>query len=368
MFYFRGFYQNFKCGIIMGIGVLMAGTACTSSKGPDGANDRSKVRDQARIVNLAIWSNYISPELLAEFEKKTGIAVRVSNYSSNEELLAKLQAGASGYDIVVPSDYMVFAMTKLGLLRELDFSLIPNSAGVSQKLLKKAYDPQNKYSIPYDWGTTGVAVNRTLYSGELKSWKDLFEKDDLSGKLSLLDDAREVIGAALRSVGYSLNSKNPEELNQAKEVLLKARKRVKAFTSEPLMPLVSGEIAVAQIFTSDALQARKARNGQIDYLIPDEGGTLWIDNLVIPKTAGHPAEAHALINFLLEPSVNAALVRTVWVSPAVESSISLLPKEIQENKMLFPPDSILAKCEMVEDIGEALVLWDRIWTEVKASH
>jgi spermidine/putrescine transport system substrate-binding protein len=163
-----------------------------------------------------------------------------------------------------------------------------------------------------------------------------------------------------------MNSRNPQELKKAKEVLKKARQRVKAFTSEPMMPLIHGEVAVAHLFASDALQARKATNGKIDYVIPAEGGTFWIDSLVIPASAVHVEEAHALINFLLEGSSNVTTVKKVWVAPATKDAFAMLPKEMQENPMLFPPLSVMAKTEMIEDLGDFLTAWDRAWTEIKA--
>jgi spermidine/putrescine transport system substrate-binding protein len=321
---------------------------------------------EPKVVNLAIWSNYVSPDTLGQFEKKTGIKVQMSNYSSNEELLAKLQAGASGYDVAVPSDYMVFAMSHLGLLQKLDYKQIPNSSEVSGKFLKKTFDPSNEFSIPYDWGTTGIAVNRSLYKGQIKGWKDLFNNPDLAGKMTLLDDVRETLGAALKSLGYSLNTKNPAELAKAEELLFKVRPRVKAFTSEPMMPLVNGETAVAHAYMSDALQARKQTGGKIEYIIPEEGATLWIDNLVIPKGAAHVEEAHDLINFLLEPHSNAATVMAVFVAPTEKDTVALLPPDMQKDPALFPQGAALDHLEMLEDLGGALAQWDRIWTEVKA--
>ena len=347
-------------------GLVLSFIACTPKQSGSGAQ-QATTGVSARVVNLAIWSNYISPEQLADFKAKTGIRVQVSNYSSNEELLAKLQAGASGYDVVVPSDYMVFAMSKLALLRELDYSQLPNAKSLDSKFLKKSFDPENKYSVPYDWGTTGIAVNRTLYPGVIKSWKDLFEKEDLAGKFSLLDDAREVLGAALRVFGYSVNSKDPEHWEKAKQLLMKARRRVKSFTSEPLMSLVNGEVAVAQIFMSDALQARKLTDGKVEYLVPEEGGTLWIDNLVVPASAKNIKEAHEFMNFLLEARTNAATVTSIFVGPANKGTFALLPKEFQNNSILFPPPSVLSKSEMMEDLGDFLPKVDRVWTEVKAN-
>lgn len=339
--------------------------SCTP-KNKNSGSTQEKSQTQPKVVNLAIWSNYITPEQLAAFENKTGIKVQISNYSSNEELLAKIQAGASGYDLALPSDYMVYVMTELKLLQTLNLNQIPNVKSISKRWLHQAFDPNNTYSVPYDWGTTGIAVNRSLYSGTVRGWKDLFEREDLASKFSLLDDAREVIGAALKALGFSLNSKNPEELNKAKHLLIKARSRVKAFTSEPLMPLVNGETAIAHIFGSDALQARRTTGGKIDYILPEEGGTLWLDNLVIPVGAQHIPEAYDLINFLLDPSTGVSSTTRLFLAPTSEVTFQLLPKEFQKNQMLFPPSSSLSKCELFKDLGESLALWDRIWTEVKA--
>jgi spermidine/putrescine transport system substrate-binding protein len=346
--------QKFACLAIL----LISISACTKK-----ADEKVST---SKVVNLAIWSNYIKPETLAIFEKRSGMKVQVSNYSSNEELLAKLQAGASGYDVVVPSDYMVFAMSKLGLLRELDMAQIPNFKSIDPKFLKKQFDPTNKYSVPYDWGTTGIAINRSLYKGKITGWKDLFGNADLAGKVTLLDDVRETVGAALKSLGFSLNTKNPDELKKAKDLLFKIRPRVKAFTSEPMMPLVNGETAVAHAYMSDALQARRQTGGKIEYIIPEEGATLWIDNLVIPTGAQNVKEAQALINFLLEPEIAVQTTLAVLVAPTNKDAYTLLPQDMQNNPVLFPRGPVVQKLEMLEDLGDALAQWDRIWTEVKA--
>jgi spermidine/putrescine transport system substrate-binding protein len=332
-----------------------------------GCTPKQNAANSQRVVNLAIWSAYTSPEKIQEFEKKTGIKVQISNYSSNEELLAKLQAGASGYDVAVPSDYMVYAMIKLGLLRQVSLSEFPNAKRLNPKFMKMAFDPENKFSVPYDWGTTGIAVNKALYSGQIKGWKDLFNREDLAGKFSVLDDAREVIGAALKSMGYSMNSRNPAELEKAKELLLRIRSRIKSFTSEPLMPLLNGETAVAHAFMSDALQARRGTKGKVTYILPEEGGTLWIDSLVIPAGAQHVNEAHELINFFLEGASNAATVKLVLAAPANLDAFALLPKELQDDPLLFPAEQALERFEIVQDMGDFLPVWDRIWTEIKAS-
>lgn len=339
--------------------------ACTAKNSPN--SDPIKSAAPTRVVRLAVWSNYLTPEILNEFEKKSGVRVEVSNYSSNEELLAKLQAGASGYDVVVPSDYMVLVMSKMGLIRKLDLSKIPNAKALDPRYLKKSFDPTNEYSLPYDVGTSGIAIHRDLFSGTIRSWKDLFFKPELAGKFSLLDDSHEVIGAALKSMGYSMNSRDPEQLKKAKELLVKVRPQVKAFTSETFNLLVNREVAVAHAFVMDALQARKVTGGKIEYILPEEGSTFYIDNLAIPSTVAHPEEAHALINFLLDAKVEMSLASRLFLAPSNLQAFSLLPPSFRvENAVLFPQGKEERRLEMLEDLGEATQLYDRIWTDVKA--
>lgn len=320
-----------------------------------------------RVVNLATWSQYVSEDLIKSFETQTGIKVQVSNYSSNEELLAKLQAGASGYDVAVPSDYMVFAMAKLGLLEELDHSKLTHLAEIDGKFKGRKFDPTNKYSVPYDWGTTGIAINTEKYKGKVTGWKDVFNQPALKGKFTLLDDARETIGAALKAQGLSLNTKDPADIAKAQALLIKTRSQVSAFTSEPMMALLNGETAVAHVYMSDGLQSRRKTNGKIQYVIPQEGATLWIDNLVIPKGAAHVENALALVNFLLDAHSGANTTQNILVAPVNTRTMALLPSELKADPFLFPSPSVLAKCEMMEDLGDAIKLYDQAWTEIKAA-
>lgn len=348
--------------------ILLVISAFACTKSPTHLENASAPVSAERVVHLASWSNYIMPAIVADFEKTTGIKLKISNYASNEELLAKLQAGASGYDVIVPSDYMVFAMSKQNLLKKLDPAKVKTLAEFEKRVLGREYDPGNKFSLPYAWGTTGIAVNTSLYKGEIKGWKHFFNNTDLAGKMTLLDDSREVIAAALKSLGFSLNSTNPEELAKAKEVLFKVRPRVKAFDAEPKTPLIEGESAVAHCYMSEGLQAQQKTGGKVKYIVPVEGATLWIDNLAIPSTAQHVEEAYALMNYLTSVKAESSLTQGILVSPANAGVFALLPKEFQENSQLFPSEAMLARHEMMKDLGEGLPLWDRIWTEVKAHH
>lgn len=221
-------------------------------------------------MNLFIWAEYTSKPMLEEFTKKTGIKVNESNYASNEELLAKLQTGATGFDLAVPSDYMVSVMAKLALVQELDKSQIPNAADLDPKFLGKTYDPQNKVSLPYGWAITGFAVNRSLYDGPAASWADLLQNEKVKGRVSLLDDVREALATTLKLQGSSLNTQNPEELARAKAALAAAKKKnIKTFNSTPADILTAGEVLIAQMYSTEALVA--ARDSEQDWSRDPEG-------------------------------------------------------------------------------------------------
>lgn len=320
-----------------------------------------------KVVHLYIWANYTSPAMLSEFTARTGIKVVESNYASNEELLAKLQAGATGYDIAVPSDYMVSVMGKLGLLETLDKGKVPNVKSLDPAFTGKGYDPDNAISLPYAWTTTGIAINKAAYPDPVTSWADLLDNPKAAGRISMLDDVREAMAAALKLNGFSLNSTKPEELQKAKETLLAAKKSIKTFNSSPIDAIVSGEVALAHMYGQEAIQASRESGGKVEFVIPKEGGTLAIDNLVLLKSAPHKEEAYQLMSFLLELKSNVDFVKRVSGGPVLKDTKGLLPVELQSHPGLFPPADVLSKCEMMQDLGDVTAQYDRIWSEIKVS-
>jgi spermidine/putrescine-binding protein len=343
-------------------------SGCTKfSKPKESPSEAKEQTTNSKTLNLYIWSEYTSPSVLEAFTKKTGIKVNESNYASNEEMLAKIQSGAAGYDIVVPSDYMVSVMAKLDLLAEIDKTMIPNIKNLDGKFLGKPFDPENKYSLPYAWGTTGIAVNKALYLEPVTSWESLFVENKAKGRIAMLDDVREVLGAALKFGGKSLNSKSEADLTTAKDTLMKAKKHVKAFNSTPAEMLTSGEVFMAQMYSSEALVAARDSGRPIEFVVPKEGSTLAIDSIAVLKSAKHKAEAWAFINFIFEMSSNADLVTRLLTGPVVSGIQEQLPADLKSNKCLFPSASELTTFEMMEDLGDATLLYDRIWSEFKSS-
>lgn len=344
---------------------VFALSACTPKSSDSEA--KSAASASKRVVNLAIWGNYLTPSQIESFTKKTGIELRTSNYSSNEELLAKIQAGAGGFDVAVPSDYMVEIMIKMGLVEPLDKALLTNFKEISPDFLAQSFDVENKFSVPYSWTTTGIAVQRDLFKGDIKGWKDLFTNKELEGKVSFLDDARETLGAALKKDGESYNTTDKAKIEKAKTELLSIRKRIKMFRSDLVEALENKEVAAAHSFSIDALIARKKTGGKVDFVTPVEGTTMAIDNLVILKGAKNIKEAHELINFMLTPEVNAEFVQNIFAGPILTKTKSLLPKDLQENPTLYPKKEAFQKMERLKDLGEATTHFDEAWTEIKSN-
>jgi spermidine/putrescine transport system substrate-binding protein len=354
--------------VVLAAAILVALTGCTKSTPQDGspAGTAAKAAGPEKVVNLAIWGTYLPDHFEEMLLKDTGLTVKISHYASNEELLAKVQAGAAGIDVAIPSDYMVNVLAKLQLIQPLDKSLIPNMSGIDPQFMKQSYDPENKYSLPYAWSTAGIAINRDLYKAEINSWKDVFSRKDLAGKISLLDDVREVTGAALKANGFSVNSTNPAELAKAEATLKEFRPRLKMFRSETEDLLVNKEVAIAHVYSVDGMRAnRRAGGNHIEYKILDEGGTKAIDNAVILKSAKNVAEAHTLINYFYRPEINIAFVEAIMAGPVLIGTKAKLPKALAENRALFPSTAVMNKLESIHDVGESTRLYDRLWTELK---
>ena len=319
----------------------------------------------SRTLNLFIWSNYISPETLAKFEARLDVKVNVDLYDSNEALLAKLQAGNAGYDVVCPSDYSVQVLLAQGLLRPLDRSLLPHMVNVDPGFLDRPYDPGNAHSVPYFWGTTGIAYDRRKVKAPVDSWAALWDPR-YAGRVLMLDDAREAFGAALKMRGHSLNTTDPRLLEAARDDLLRQKKVVRAYNSTNFEDvLLSGDVWLAQGWNGQFAKAMD-QSPDIVYVIPKEGSTLFIDNLAIPRDARQPALAHAFIDFTLEADVAAEICRTMRYSSPNRAAWPLIPPEIRRHPAVFPPADVVQRLELIRDLGDATVVYDRLWTEVKS--
>jgi spermidine/putrescine-binding protein len=289
----------------------------------------------------------------------------VDLYDSNEALLAKLQAGNAGYDVIVPSDYSVQVLTAQRLLQPLDHSALPNLRHIDPSFLDRAYDRGNRFCVPYFWGTTGIAYRKSRVSGPIDSWQALWDPR-YRGRILMLDDAREAFTAALKRRGHSLNVTDEPTLRVARDDLIAQRALVRVYNSTNFEDvLLSGDVWIAQGWNGQFAKAMD-QDPDIEYVIPKEGSELFIDNLAIPVDARHPALAHQFLDFAMEPEIAAEICRTMKYSSPNRSAWPLLPEALRRNPAIFPPADVLERLEMVRDPGEATVLYDRLWTEVKS--
>lgn len=310
------------------------------------------------------WSDYVGPNLIQEFEAQTGAKVVVDTFGSNEELLAKLQSGATGYDVAVPSDFMVSIMMKLGLLAELNLSSIPNADLLLDRLQHLPFDPGHRYSIPYLWGTVGIGYDSSVISMPPDSWDVLWDPRH-KGRISMLNDQREVFGLALRSLGASINSRDPAVIERAKQKLLQQKALVKAYTSENYDQLLAaGEVVLAHGWGGAVARAAVQRPS-IKYVIPKEGGTIWSDCLVVLQSSRNKDLAMRFVNYLLDRQVAAQTTNRLRFASSNREAKALVSPELREDPAVYPPDSAFERLEWMEDLGETIRLYDRGWTELK---
>ena len=320
---------------------------------------------ELRIFN---WSEYIPEDVLAEFERRYDVRIIYDTFEAPEAMMAKLQAGgAREYDLVVPPDYYVAEMARAGLIQPLDHARLPNLANLYPEFQDPDYDPGNRYSVPYQWGTTGLAYRSDEVPGGVDSWGAFFDPDAYAGPFLLLDEMRETIGAALKYLGYSLNDTDPAHLEEAKQLLIAAKRRGLGFAGsvEARSRLLAGDAVVVHNYSGDIFQVQE-EDEAIVYVIPKEGGTIWMDAFAIPAGAPNLDNAYAFLNYILEPEVAAAISNYNYYASPVQAAEPYLDPELLADPAVYPPPEVREKLEFIRDVGEALRLYDRIWTEVKA--
>jgi len=351
---------------IIGVLVIVIGVALWLYLGPKILAPISESSRLAKELHLFIWEEYLDPQVKADFEKEFDVKIIEDNYGSNEELLAKLQAGGSGYDVIVPSDYTVRMMSRQNLLAELNLKNIPNLTHIGEKFKNLEFDPKNQYSVPYMWGTTGIGYNKKTVGEAPTSWASLFDPAKLEpykGRLSMLNDARECIGAALLYLGFSPNTTDSAQLEAAKQVLLKQKEYVAKFDSESFEDsLASNEMFLAQGWSGEITIAQGA-NADIGFVIPQEGSLIFLDNLAIPKSSKNQYTAEIFINYLLKPEVSAKIVNTRLYASPNETARTLIKPDILNGPSYTMPAGV--RLYWLEDVGSAADLYEKIWLEVK---
>ena len=318
------------------------------------------------------WVEYIDPAIEEEFEAECGVKVIEDNFDSNETLLAKLQAGGANYDVIVPSDYMVQIMIDEGVLEPLDPSVITNLGNYGGEFTHQYFDPEQKYTVPYFFGTSGLAVDTNVVADPADSWAMVFEpSSDVCGKISMLDDERETFGAALMYLGYSLNDTDPAHLDEAKDLLVEQAKCVLTYDSQTNDDLIiQGETVVGHMWTGDAILSGSPDAGGkegVIYLIPREGCTIWQDNLAIPVGAPNMYTAMVFINYLSDPKIAARNAEFVGYGSPNAAAYEFIDPDVLANEGIYPSSETFERLQWIEDVGDALETYDLKWTEFKAA-
>ena len=356
--------------------IQLAASATLSSVASSGcgwtlAEVRSQPSRQGSSKQLYIytWSNYTDQDLLSRFAKEKSIQVVADVFDSNEAMLARLQAGGGGaYSIVYPSDYMVQKMVELGMLTQLDFSRITGIQQLFPRFLNAEYDPGNLHSVPISWGTTGLIYNTQKLQKAPEDWNYLWDnRQQLSKRMTLLNDVREVMGAVLKMLGYSYNSRDDQQIQQAYNKLTELKPDIASFTTDTWRDqMLSGDLMIAMCYSSDADEIIK-ENKNLQYVIPKSGSSLWMDTLTIPKTASNPEGAYAWINFMLQPNIAAEICERLSFATPNQEAFNLLPPEVKNNPRLFPPDSELERCESVAPVGKFSEVYESYWTRLTSA-
>ena len=322
----------------------------------------------AEDVTLTVfnWFDYIDPDTIEMFEEETGISVQYVNFTTNEEMYTKLEAGAGSYDVLFPSEYMIERMVKHDMLAELDLSAMPNFANVMDSLKDPSYDPGNAHSVPYMWGTLGYVYNTEMIDEELTSWSALFD-EKYAGQILMMNSMRDTIGLALKYLGYSMNTRDEAELNAAKELLVEQKQKgIQAgyLLDEIKDKMIGGEAAIGVVYSGDAQYAIDG-NPALKYVIPEEGSNIWVDGMCVPKDSKHLAEAQKFIDFMCREDVakmNFDYIR--YCSPIQSVADNLSPEEAAM-PALNPSAEVAANCEYFNDVEDAMSLYEGVWMEVR---
>ena len=344
---------------IMAVVVIAGGIFYSSKEDLSGTN-------QVIVYN---WGEYLDPEVTNPFEKETGINVVYEEFETNEIMYPKVQSGAIAYDVVCPSDYMIQRMIENDLLAELNFDNIPNVKNIGQEYFKQSrqFDSENKYSVPYCWGTVGILYNKTMVDEPIDSWSVLWDEKYIDNIL-MQDSVRDAFAVALKYKGHSLNSTDLDELEEAKELLIEQKSLVQAYVIDQVRDkMIGNEAAIGVIYSGEAIYTQ-LENPNLEYVIPKEGSNVWIDSWVIPKNAKHKENAEAFINFLCRPDIAKMNFDYITYSTPNTAARELIEDPaIRNSKIAFPDASELERCETFQFLGDKNdAIYNKLWREIKS--
>ena len=351
--------------MLTGCGSKTAEPAAPAADSGETASTETAAKSDVELT-VFNWYDYIDPAVIDMFEEETGIKVKYANFTTNEEMFTKVEAGAGTYDVLFPSEYMVERLIANDLLAELDLSAMPNFANVKEGLKNPSYDPGNKHSVPYMWGTMGILYNTEMVDGEITSWSALFDQKN-AGKVIMMNSMRDTLGLALKYLGYSMNTRDEAEINAAKDILVKQKQdKIESgyLLDETKDKMVGNEAAIAVIYSGDAQYAIE-KNDKLKYVIPEEGGNIWTDSMCIPKSSQHVAEAQQFIDFMCRPDVAQMNFEYIYYCSPIQQVADGLSEEDAASATVNPSEEVVARCEYFNDVSDCMSLYENAWMEVR---
>lgn len=323
------------------------------------------------VVNVYNWGEYISDgtdgtlDICGEFERQTGIKVNYQVFDSNESMYAMLASGGASYDVIIPSDYMISRMIEEDMLEQLNFDNIPNYSDIDPALKNPEYDPDGLYSVPYMWGTVGIIYNTSMITEPVEGWGSLFDPA-YAGQILMFDNSRDAIGIALKALGYSYNTTDPAQIQQAVDLLIEQKPILQGYVMDQIFDkLEGGEAAIGPYYAGDFVTMH-ANNPDLAFCLPKEGSNLFVDAMCIPKGAENKDNAEAFINFMCTTDAGLANCEAIGYSTPLLSVRDALPAEISGDSVAYPSDAVLATCETFKNLPQNILeLYDSEWLRLK---
>lgn len=344
--------MNKKWLILLALLVMALATGC------GGGGDKP-------VLNVYNWGDYIDEEVLRQFEEETGISIVYDTYDRNEDMYIKLKTGGTPYDVCVPSDYMIEKMIKEDMLAEINLANVPNYASIMGRFKGLPFDPDNKYSVPYLWGTIGIVYNTEEVKIPADTWSVLWDPQ-YGGKILMMDSPRDAFMVAQKKLGISMNSAAPEDIERAKSELIAQKPLVLAYVNDSVKDMmINDEAALAVAWSGEAIYMLE-NNEKLAYAVPKEGTNMWFDNLVIPKDAPNKEAAEKFINFLCRPDIALKNAQYIGYSTPNQGAYDLMEESVRQNAVVYPDEAVVGQSEVYKDLGPDYVeMLDRAWTEVK---
>lgn len=317
-----------------------------------------------RTLKVFNWSDYIAAELIPEFERQTGARVVYDNYAADSELEARLATGGDAYDVVFPSDRSMPALLRKGLLREIELDRLSNFQHLDERFLKTPFDPENRYTVPYFWGTVAVGIRTDRVTGPVAGFEVLLD-ERYRGRITVLDDPEHVVAALLAHLGLPLNSVEPQHLARVQELLVTQKPLIQAYTSDGYKErLIGGQAWAAMGWSGDLRQAAD-ESPQVKVVVPQTGTVIWLDSMALPRGAGQIDLAYAFLDFLLDPAVAARNAAAIHFATPNRTALAELPAEIRQDESVYPPEELLARCEWLRDRGPDVARIEAVWRAVR---